>query len=145
MTSFTFNVSELTTSLTPSNQWEWHAPCKPEVLGLKTKGWDASLSIGPISQIILLHQIQRPDEWHDKWLKELSAAEADGTHDATEMSVWPPENASPQRIYWPATATIRTLSGIRHTSLRQIGFDLPYQSWRDALRDGWPTYRVPDL
>jgi hypothetical protein len=92
--NFTFNVSELTTRLTPSNQWEWHAPCKPEILELETKGWDASLSIGPISQIILLHQMQRADEWHDQWLKELSAAAADGTNDATEVSVWPPENAN---------------------------------------------------
>jgi hypothetical protein len=103
---FTFNVSDLSTTVTPSNQWAWNASCKPELpagtydeaLGRTTKHWTANLSIGPISESVRLHRIERPDEWHDEWLKELLAAEADGTGDATNVSVWPPGTPSSQKL-----------------------------------------------
>jgi hypothetical protein len=95
--AFTFNVSDLTTALKPSNQGEWNGPCKPEVEDpfRKTKddfhNWDADLSVGPISEITSLHVIGRHDEWYDEWHEELLAAEANGTNDATHVSTRPRE------------------------------------------------------
>ena len=93
MTAFTFNVSDLTTGITASNQWEWHGPCTaeipadPEQIPAEIeKRWNADLSVGPISECVRFYLIGHGD---DDWHKRLSAAEVDGTHDATMVQIAP--------------------------------------------------------
>jgi hypothetical protein len=86
----TFNVSDLSAGLTPSNRWEWHGPCEAEVptdhIAEISKHWNAQLSVGPISECVRLNSIGRGgDELH----KRLSAAEADDAEDATLVEIAP--------------------------------------------------------
>ena len=152
---FTFNVSDLSTTLTPSNQWEWIVPCKPEIpagtydeaLGRTTKDWSATLSVGPISESVRLHGMERGDEWYDEWHKELLAAEAEGTGDVTQVSVWPPGTPSSQKLvahiglrpqrYELFRAFVTLHFGRSDLICRIVGFM--------KFADGRPTYKMADL
>jgi hypothetical protein len=99
---FTFKFSDLIAGLTPSNQWEWNGPCEAEMPAdpvdpvETSERWNADLSVGPISESVRLHLIGHGD---DEWHKQLSAAEADGTNDAMEVSVWPPGKGKKLFVY----------------------------------------------
>ena len=67
-------------------------------LGRTTKDWSATLSVGPISESVRLHGMERGDEWYDESHKELLAAEAEGTGDVTQVSVWPPGTPSSRKL-----------------------------------------------
>ena len=80
---FTFKLSDLTAGLTPSNQWEWHGPCEAEL----TDRWNADLTVEPISECDLVtpHILSNFDKQPaaQQLLEELSAAQTNGTTDAT--------------------------------------------------------------
>lgn len=84
---FTFKLSDLIAGLTPSNQWEWHGPCEAKIpTDTVDKQWNAFLSVGPISECVRFYFIGHGD---DDCHKRLSAAEVDGTKDATVVSIAP--------------------------------------------------------
>jgi hypothetical protein len=80
----TFNVSDLSTGLTPSSQWEWHGCCDAEIptdhMTEISNHWNAEVSVEPISECVRHYILGWGLDERDK---ELSAAEADGTTDCT--------------------------------------------------------------
>jgi hypothetical protein len=91
---FTFNVSDLIMELTEiSNQWKWRGPCRATIPAdpadkRSEKRWNADMSVVPISECVLLYCTLRAD-LDDEWRKKLSAAEVDGTDDATVITIAP--------------------------------------------------------
>jgi hypothetical protein len=90
----TFNVRDLSTQLgggpTPSNQWEWQGPSKAEIPtgGIADRHWNADLTVEPISecdrQLRDLHGLMKINkQLAARELEELSAAQTNGTADAT--------------------------------------------------------------
>jgi len=88
---FTFDLGDLIAGLTPSNEWEWHGPCKAEFI----KHYNAELTVEPISECELIdyHILSRFDNQPAalELQQDLSAAKANGTADAT-IVVTQPEN-----------------------------------------------------
>jgi hypothetical protein len=80
---FTFKLSDLSARLTPSNQWEWHGPCKAELMS----HYNADLFVVPISECDLVtpHIVSNFDKQPaaQQLQAELSAAQTNGTTDAT--------------------------------------------------------------
>ena len=80
---FTFKLSDLIAGLTPSNQWEWNGPCEAEF----RDRWNADLTVEPISECDLVtpHILSNFDKQPaaQQLLEELSAAQTNGTTDAT--------------------------------------------------------------
>src|SRR5262249_9443737 len=88
---FTFKLSDLTTALTRSNQWEWNGLCKAEI-GLLNHP-KADLSVEPISETDLIgpHIVSNFDIKQPAALKlqqRLSAAQTDGSADALILRHW---------------------------------------------------------
>jgi hypothetical protein len=86
----TFNVSDLSARLTPSNQWEWNGPCKAEIPTdrLADRHWNADLTVEPISEsgdhLRDLHVLMKINkQLAAQELEELSAAQTHGMADAT--------------------------------------------------------------
>jgi len=90
----TFNVKDLSTQIgggpTPSNQWEWQGPSKAEIPtgGIADRHWNADLTVEPISecdrQLRDLHVLMKINkQLAAQELEELSAAQTNGTADAT--------------------------------------------------------------
>ena len=103
----TFNVSDLSAGLTPSNQWEWHGPCEAEIIlsdrapikeiRENKKHWKADLTVEPISECgDHLRDLHVLSNLHKQSVaqqleEELSAAQTNGTADATIVSKYKEE------------------------------------------------------
>jgi hypothetical protein len=82
---FTFKLSDLIAGLAPSNQWEWNGPCEAEF----RDRWNGDLTIKHISEcdhhLRDLHVLSKLNKQPvaQQLEEELSAAQANGTADAT--------------------------------------------------------------
>jgi len=88
---FTFKLSDLIAKLTRSNQWEWHGPCEAEFM----RHYDANLTVEPISEcdLVTSHIASNFDKQSaaQQLEEELSAAQTNGTADATIVSKYKEE------------------------------------------------------
>jgi len=86
---FTFKLSDLIAKLTRSNQWEWHGPCEAEFM----RHYDANLTVEPISEcdLVTSHIASNFDKQSaaQQLEEELSAAQTNGTADATIVGLRP--------------------------------------------------------
>jgi hypothetical protein len=88
--NITFQFNHLSTTLSRSNKWQWFGHCTAEVDLDPSR---TELTIQHIADFDLITTLVARDFDHQpvtlEWREELSAAQADGTADAMEISHWP--------------------------------------------------------